>query len=511
MGFTNRFKKMFKSEEKEKAEEQKVIISTDPIKNKVNNFKYLENLIRSQGRDVLLDSDIILEDGEELQYADGIELDIDRLVLDASDYVIDGRGKSRIFSILSDVEVKLVNVSIKNGYHPDGGGAIKNAGNLTLDDCNFKKCASNEGKGGAIYNEEELVAGNCVFENNSARYGGAIYDDDAGTTVAACGFVMNKAERGGAISNKGYLSISESSDFWSNSADYGGAVYIDMGSYNDLRGGASFDSFFEENASKCGGGAIYNNNVFSIEATSFKNNKSPAGGAIYNDNDEELFISGSTFNDNSSQNGGAIYNSEKSTINMENSSFENNSAEIAGGGAVSNNGFLTIQESKFNANSAEKGGAIYNDSQGDLKLDFVNFNQNTSKSNGGAVYNNENAKLAMKESKFLNCSAECGGAIFNNGFSDIEDSAFEDNASGLNGGAIYNAVDGQADVEDGEFLRNSAECGGAIYSSGELTDLDSTFECNSSKSHGGAIYSSGDLTADDSTFDDNEPDDVYEE
>ena len=249
MGFTNRFKKMFKSEEKEKAEEQKVIISTDPIKNKVNNFKYLENLIRSQGRDVLLDSDIILEDGEELQYADGIELDIDRLVLDASDYVIDGRGKSRIFSIPSDVEVKLVNVSIKNGYHPDGGGAIKNAGNLTLDDCNFKKCASDEGKGGAIYNEEELVAGNCVFENNSARYGGAIYDEDAGTTVAACGFVMNKAERGGAISNKGYLSISESSDFCSTLSDFffADSFYDDLVLIRNLNGNSfRFRIFYPE-------------------------------------------------------------------------------------------------------------------------------------------------------------------------------------------------------------------------------------------------------------------------
>jgi hypothetical protein len=62
-----------------------------------NNFKYLDEMIHSGAKEIVLDSDIVLSDGEESEYKNGIKLDVDDLVIDGNGHTINAQGKIRIF------------------------------------------------------------------------------------------------------------------------------------------------------------------------------------------------------------------------------------------------------------------------------------------------------------------------------------------------------------------------------------------------------------------------------
>ena len=72
------------------------------------NFKYLDDLIHSGAKEIILDSDIVLSDGEESEYKDGIKLDMDDLTINGNGHTIDAGNQSAIFGI------NAVNVTINN-------------------------------------------------------------------------------------------------------------------------------------------------------------------------------------------------------------------------------------------------------------------------------------------------------------------------------------------------------------------------------------------------------------
>jgi len=76
---------------------------------------------------------------------------------------------------------------------------------VTISGVHFKSARelnANYGLGGAIYNIGTLTVDSCIFNDNQANYGGAIYSTSksTSTTVRGCTFYNNKAAiRGGAI------------------------------------------------------------------------------------------------------------------------------------------------------------------------------------------------------------------------------------------------------------------------------------------------------------------------
>ncbi len=50
--------------------------------NDIKNFKYLDNLIHSGIKEIVLDTDIVLGVNEKSGYKDGIKLDLDDLAID---------------------------------------------------------------------------------------------------------------------------------------------------------------------------------------------------------------------------------------------------------------------------------------------------------------------------------------------------------------------------------------------------------------------------------------------
>jgi predicted outer membrane repeat protein len=123
-----------------------------------------------------------------------------------NDAIIERGGSApqfRLFSVASNGNLTLANVTLSGGNAGgENGGAVLNAGSLTLDDV--------------------------TLTNNSARFGGAIYSTGTVTITGSAISGSTAQEQAGAIYSSGSLSITDST-FESNSARYGSGIYVDGG------------------------------------------------------------------------------------------------------------------------------------------------------------------------------------------------------------------------------------------------------------------------------------------
>ncbi|MCH8527946.1 MAG: MBG domain-containing protein [Kiritimatiellae bacterium] len=189
-------------------------------------------------------------------WLDGMELTI------FSDVTIEGPGaaalnisadeQSRIVQVEADAVVTLSGLRFSGGRHPLVGGAVRNAGNLTLMDSYLFDNGPLAGDrpiidgppgdglppegdpvppppmfGGAVYNDGMLTVINCAFSDNNATFGGGIANDGV-TMIVNSTFVENGAFQGGAlhsIGNSLLLHITVAG----NTADAGESLWIDAG------------------------------------------------------------------------------------------------------------------------------------------------------------------------------------------------------------------------------------------------------------------------------------------
>lgn len=298
------------------------------------NFRYLDNLIHGHEDRIVLTSDIIREYGEWEEYKNGIEIRKDYLLIDGAGHTIDARGNAAIFRFNAK-RVAVINAVIKNGRD-----AISNSGELAFDKCCFlnnKGAISNEGDlrvrncrfwqnygdglAGAIANHGgSLDVMDSVFEANSAKDAGAIYNSGNGFLLGA-EFRQNHGEHAGALCNEGDLKILHAK-FEKNSS------VCEAGAISNRKGDMQVStSFFGQNLSKKGSGAIFNGGNLSVNGCEFRKNMTRlCGGAI--DNAGSLKVSDSMFGDNfSCLRGGAISNNG-GTFEVSDSRFLGNRGAI---------------------------------------------------------------------------------------------------------------------------------------------------------------------------------------
>ncbi|TLU97263.1 choice-of-anchor Q domain-containing protein [Dyadobacter luticola] len=273
--------------------------------------------------------------------------------------------------------------------------------------------------GGGICNlgQPSIAINNCLFLDNSAASGGAIYNgvssDVSGPVLTNCVFRNNTASgNGGAICNVGGSGSNIQPKltnclFQANSADAGGAIYNDGYGFRGRTSSPEISNCAFEDNRATSGGAVYNNGqsddgVSSPVLTncSFKNNHATnQGGAIFNNGD---------FNGNSSP-------------LIRNCVFQTNSAD-SGGGAIfnligyvrgDNMGRPKLTNCLFQANTAAYGGAIYTSSvwEGEIELLLTNctFQANTAGFNGGAIVGNGYGNGYVSNTTLINC------VLFGNG------------------------------------------------------------------------------------------------
>ena len=317
--------------------------------------------------------------------------------------IINGSNSTQIFYILSGVSVTIKNLTVANGNNTgDMGGAIYNAGNLTISGCKFTDNTADYG--GAVFNDGNLIVSDCKFTGNTAQ----LY--------------------GGAITNGGNLTVSDS----------------------------IFTGNVAQDASWSVGGAIYNYGSSTISGSTFAGNTAANGGAI-NNQGNGMTISGSTFTNNTSKKGGAI-NNYYDNLSVTNCTFTGNIATGTGsndGGAAifSDGGTLNVTNSTFKDNdaAASDSAAIYNYG-GTLKVMGSTFTGNE----GGAIVNDNNGTLNVTNSTFTcNHAIYDGGAIWNWGTLTVNFCRIVGNTANGDGDAIYNYNEQPVNVENNWWGSNN--------------------------------------------------------
>ena len=188
--------------------------------------------------------------------------------------------------------------------------------------------------------------------------------------------------------------------FINNGAEFGGAIYMDKGYLN-----IEDCSFINNTAFNYGGAIACENVQLSIINSIFKGNSAlgDAGGSIYMMK-SNVTVEKSEFYNSSALFGGAI-TSLSSDLTVSNSNFEKNHATYMGGAIYLMYGKLDVVDSKFNNNSALSGGALFVDN-----TDYFNvkstFNNNSALLYGGAIYSFKN-KATFENSYTGNAALYC--------------------------------------------------------------------------------------------------------
>ena len=235
-------------------------------------------------------------------------------------------------------------------YDGKGGGMI-----------NYRRAAQAGPMGEAVGYSPTVR--NCLFTDNRAREGGAVYDYDRGQPqFVNCRFVNNSADYGGAIVDRvGVKSVFVKCEFASNSARWrAGALYLDYGARPQVT-----DCRFQGNHSDCHGGA-----VATVSRASQLESTIPV-------------LQRCSFQDNTArQRGGAISNSDQSRLGLEDCSFSGNRAG-AGGGALANiyRARAVLINCRFSGNRSDLGEAdIATDSSSTISHDRSDWPDQTSPS-----------------------------------------------------------------------------------------------------------------------------------
>lgn len=422
----------------------------------IRNFNYLENLIRSSGGEIILDSDIILGDDED--YTDGIRLSNENLRIDGNGYSIDAKSRSRIFSI-SQCNITFENLRFKNAYSEGNGGAIYSVNSfLTFKSCSFENNSSDNGGGISTENStnefkilstennrnefKTLLFEDCSFENNSSRSGGAISTENNDLILKTCLFDRNESNLGAAIICQNGKVRLDNCGFKENIASDGAAIYyssLPIGTYiND-----DSVNFLEINDSVFEANRLTGTNLtvsiidcdcsISFNSLSFKDNK---------------FDYGDLINQKYLENKNSIIKSSKFIGN--------------GGGITASNLKVISCEFIDNRSNAFSSQEYFYD--GSSEIEDCTF-----KNNHCAISSHESS-LKIKDARFYGNDS----AIMNRGKAYINDSRFRDNSM-----AIENSANSYMFASNLNLLDNASGESHDMINQGHLSVIDSDFiNCN---------------------------------
>ena len=249
-----------------------------------------------------------------------------------------GRGDGAALLVTRARALAIGCVFVDNAAPGGLGGAIYNPGSpLELRNCTFSRNRADDfGLGGVFFGSRgaEVTMSDCLFADNSAHDGGAIFAADR-LTLVRCRFIGNRSSTesiGGAVFND-YPTFISGCVFIGNSAGdggEGGALFLGDGVIRDsLVAGNAVGSTIRYVAQ---GGGIWNFGTLRIENSTIANNTSGAqsqGAGIYNDGAlilDNCTLSGNTAGESAS--GGGIFNEDEdgATLSVANTIIARNAA-----------------------------------------------------------------------------------------------------------------------------------------------------------------------------------------
>jgi predicted outer membrane repeat protein len=199
--------------------------------------------------------------------------------------IIQAVSGQRVITVTSGHNLRLENLTMTGGHPTDAGGGVYAAGG-------------------------NLQIVNCRITNNSAEWGGGLFQEGASGRVDVIGSrieLNTSASQGGGMFVRGSAALTNTLVLSNAAGLYGGGLHVDNGR-TDLNGGL----FSNNRALGDNGGAVNVNNGISITGTHFiSNTTNDSGGALLQWN--------------------AGY-----TVTVTNARFERNTAKNKGGGASIN-------------------------------------------------------------------------------------------------------------------------------------------------------------------------------
>ncbi len=256
-------------------------------------------------------------------------------------------GDAALYLSFNTISIDGCNFENNTGY-ADGGAihAYRTANQLNVKNSNFinNKATSteeeSEGRGGALrvsFAPMGVNIDNCLFEGNSAMYGGAYYTpaNERPTTITNSRFRQNIAvSNGGAVYCNANSSTFTGSEFTGKEANNGAGIFL----ANALANVEVYDCEFNDNKAINEGAAImgiYNENNIQVDRSRFNRNTALNGGAIaLGQNSNDFSLTNSEFNGNhASGYGGCVYfESNGDNVYIYNTDFIDNFA--SSGGAI---------------------------------------------------------------------------------------------------------------------------------------------------------------------------------
>jgi len=308
--------------------------------------------------------------------------------------ILSGGDTTRIFVVNGGLTFTLQHINLSNGYSATNGGAIDAIGaQVVLEAVQFLNNASTD-QGGAVNcyigTGGTLTVSDSLFQGNTSKAGGAIYNEGCSAVISNSTFKTNQASSGagglgGAINNSSSATLTVNhSLLQGNSALDGGGLYINTGTTATLN--------FVTLKSNTGGygGGVENSGTLTINDSLVDSNVvSGVGGGIWN-----LYgtvtMARIRVTNNSAYEGGGI-NSYGSHIEITDANITNNiTTGSYGGGVYVSGGTAFITNATISGNQAvgasSSGGGVYHNSDGNLTLTNVTLTNNHSDYFGGGIY-----------------------------------------------------------------------------------------------------------------------------
>lgn len=332
------------------------------------------------------------------------------------------------------------------------------------------------GAGGGVYLADgDLTLYDCRITNNSATYGGGIFQDNPPppavprtVTASSSYFESNTAtQTGGGLYVRGSAMLTNTNLTSNTAAMHGGGMHVAGVNTTVLIGGV-----ISGNHAGLNGGGVNLDNGLTISGTQFTNNTAGNSGG-----------------------GLTQWNSGK-PVSINNTTFTGNTALYKGGGAFVGS-HLTITATTFNTNSVDSlnntntsGGGLH--ANGGLDGSQLTFSGNIVKcklcaaSTGGGLYIYSlaaNTASSITQSTFDRNSGWSGAGIFSdyNILLTLTNSTFTNNSGGYGGGVDAAHLQGDRLMFQNNTVVNGG--GGASVTSGTVTN--SRFIGNSASYSGG--------------------------
>ena len=223
-----------------------------------------------------------------------------------SQLLIDGNQAGNILQVASGVTASVSNLTLQNalGTSSQMGGAIYNAGTLTLSGVIVKNSKSGNNSGGAgIYNASTggLTLTNCTLADDissytgfgSSGYGGGIANYGGAVNITACTFTGDEASMvgGGIYTSGGTVSIASSTLTGATGTSTGGGIGVHGGSVSITN-----STIAGNHASGNAGGIYISTGTVSLSGTVLAANTdgsgTPDGGGAFTDGGHNLIGNG---------------------------------------------------------------------------------------------------------------------------------------------------------------------------------------------------------------------------